>query len=81
VVRTLEMPFEARPVDPRAQDVLAKIGACTEAMRTAESVRKFEAAKRAALITQARKYGVSLDVIAEVMGVTRQRARQIEAGQ
>ena len=81
MANSLEMPFEARQVDPRAQDVLAKIGACTEAMRTAESVRKFEAAKRATLITQARKYGVSLDVIAEVMGVTRQRARQIEAGQ
>lgn len=80
MVKTVKMPFTPRPVDPRAEGVLAEIVSITEAMKEAEKVRKGEAAKRARLISQARKFGVSLDRIAKEMGVTRERVRQLEAG-
>jgi DNA-directed RNA polymerase sigma subunit (sigma70/sigma32) len=74
------MPFERRPVDKRAEAVLDELEAIARAMEAAERVRAAEAAKRAKLITRARKYGVSLDVIAARLGVTRERVRQIEQG-
>ena len=72
------MPFKPRPVDPRAEAVLDELEALIEAVRAAEAARR---AKMPRLITRAHSYGVSYDVIAERMGVSRQRVRQIELGE
>jgi DNA-directed RNA polymerase specialized sigma subunit len=80
VVKTLKMPFKANQVDPRAAEVLARIAEATESLKAAEATRKDLVAERARLIKRARKYGVSLDRIAETMGVSRARVQQIEAG-
>ncbi len=77
MVKTSRMPFEARPVDPKAWAALDRIVAANEAMRDAEAVRKAEAAKRAEAIAEARRYGLSLDAIAERLGVSRERVRQM----
>jgi DNA-directed RNA polymerase sigma subunit (sigma70/sigma32) len=71
------MPFEARPVDPKAWVALDKVVEATEAMRNAEATRKVEAEKRARAIVEARRYGLSLDAIAERLGVSRERVRQM----
>jgi DNA-directed RNA polymerase specialized sigma24 family protein len=82
VVKTQEMPFTARPVDPEGWAALDRIVASTEAMREAEAVRKAESAKRAEAIADARSHGLSLDAIAERIGVSRERVRQMaKAGQ
>jgi DNA-directed RNA polymerase sigma subunit (sigma70/sigma32) len=71
------MPFEAKPIDPKAYEALDRIVAATEAMRTAEATRKEEAEKRARAIVDARRHGLSLDAIAERLGVSRERVRQM----
>jgi DNA-directed RNA polymerase sigma subunit (sigma70/sigma32) len=71
------MPFEPKPIDPKAYEALDRIVAHTEAMRAAEVTRKEEAEKRAAAIVEARGYGLSLDAIAERLGVSRERVRQM----
>jgi DNA-directed RNA polymerase specialized sigma24 family protein len=71
------MPFEAKPVDPKAYEALERIVAATEAMRAAEATRKSESEKRAQAITEARGYGLSLDAIADRLGVSRERVRQM----
>jgi Sigma-70, region 4 len=71
------MPFAAKPIDPKAYEALDRIVAATEAMRSAEVTRKEEAEKRAQAITEARGYGLSLDAIAERLGVSRERVRQM----
>jgi DNA-directed RNA polymerase specialized sigma24 family protein len=78
VTKSLIMPFKPRPVDPRAAEVLDEIEALVDAVRMAEAARKAEVPK---LIAKAHGYGVSYDVIAERMGVSRQRVRQIERGE
>jgi sigma-70-like protein len=77
VVKTQEMPFTPRPVDPRAHAALKRVVAANEAMRAAEATRKDEAEKRARAITEARGYGLSLDAIGAELGVSRERVRQM----
>ncbi len=77
MVQTRQMPFEAKPIDPRAYEALDRVVAATEAMRSAEATRKSEAQKRARAITEARQYGLSLDSIADRLGVSRERVRQM----
>lgn len=77
MLQTRRMPFEAKPVDPKAYEALERIVAATEAMRAAEATRKSESEKRAQAITEARGYGLSLDAIADRLGVSRERVRQM----
>ena len=72
------MPFEPRPVDPKAWEALELVVTANEAMRNAEAARRRFAAGRAQGIRDARKYGLSLDVIAQRLGVSRERVRQME---
>jgi transposase-like protein len=46
-------------------------------MRTAEATRKAEAEKRARAISEARSFGLSLEAIAQRLGVSRERVRQM----
>jgi DNA-directed RNA polymerase sigma subunit (sigma70/sigma32) len=78
MVRTQEMPFAARPVDPKAHKALDEIVALSDAMRAAEAERTKAAVKRAAAIARAREYGMSLDAIAARLGVSRQRVREMQ---
>lgn len=72
------MPFAAHPVDPKAHKALDDVVALSEAMRAAEVQRAQAAAKRADAIARARRYGLSLDAIAERLGVSRQRVREMQ---
>ncbi len=69
--------FEKRPVDPRAYKLLDNIVATTEAMRTAEAERSRHAKARAKAIKEARALGLTYDAIAERLGVSRERVRQM----
>lgn len=71
------MPFEPRPVGTKAWKALERVVAANEAMREAELKRSKQARKRAKAIEEARKYGLSLDAIAERLGVSRERVRQM----
>ena len=71
------MPFESRPVDPKAWEALDRVVAANEAMRDAEALRSSKAEERARAITEARGYGLSLEAIAERLGVSRERVRQM----
>ncbi len=73
------MPFEPRPVGAKAWKALERVVAANEAMREAELKRAKQARKRARAIEDARKYGLSLDAIAERLGVSRERVRQMAA--
>jgi DNA-binding transcriptional regulator YiaG len=74
------MPFEPRPVTAKAWKALDRVVQANEAMREAEAKRARQARKRAKAIEEARKYGLSLDAIAERLGVSRERVRQMAAG-
>lgn len=71
------MPFEPRPVATKAWKALERVVAANDAMREAEAKRARQARKRAKAIEDARAYGLSLDVIAERLGVSRERVRQM----
>jgi Sigma-70, region 4 len=69
--------FEKRPVDPKAYQALDRVVAAHEAMRAAEADRSNQASIRSAAITEARENGLSLDAIAERLGVSRERVGQM----
>ncbi len=71
------MPFVARPVTAKALKALDRVVAANAAMREAEAKRARQARKRAKAIEEARSYGLSLDAIAERLGVSRERVRQM----
>jgi ribosomal protein S14 len=71
------MPFEPRPVTSKAWKALDRVVAANEAMRDAEAKRARQAKKRAKAIEEARACGLSLDAIAERLGVSRERVRQM----
>ena len=73
------MPFEPRPITPKAWKALDRVVQANEAMREAEAKRARQAIKRAKAIEEARRYGLSLDAIAERLGVSRERVRQMAA--
>jgi DNA-directed RNA polymerase sigma subunit (sigma70/sigma32) len=73
------MPFEPRPVTTKAWKALDRVVAANDAMREAEAKRARQARKRAKAIEEARKHGLSLDAIAERLGVSRERVRQMAA--
>ncbi len=75
------MPFEPRPVSAKAWKALDRVVEANTAMREAEAKRARQARKRAKAIEEARSYGLSLDAIAERMGVSRERVRQMVARQ
>ena len=75
------MPFEPRPVSAKAWKALDRVVAANTAMRDAEAKRARQARKRARAIEEARGYGLSLDAIAERLGVSRERVRQMVARQ
>ena len=75
------MPFEPRPVAAKAWKALDRAVAANTAMREAEAKRARQARKRAKAIEDARGYGLSLDAIAEHLGVSRERVRQMVARQ
>jgi DNA-binding transcriptional regulator YiaG len=81
VCHNRSMPFESRPVDSKAWKALDRVVAANEAMREAEAKRAKQARKRAKAIEDARRYGLSLDAIAERLGVSRERVRQMVARQ
>jgi Homeodomain-like domain-containing protein len=76
-VITKSVTFEKRPVDPRAYKALDRVVAATEAMRKAEAERGKQARLRASAIKSARVWGMSYDAIAERLGVSRERVRQM----
>lgn len=71
------MPFAPRPVTAKAWKALDRVVAANAAMREAEAKRARQARKRARAIEEARSYGLSLDAIAEHLGVSRERVRQM----
>jgi ribosomal protein S14 len=71
------MPFEPRPVTSKAWKALDRVVAANEAMRDAEAKRSRQAKKRAKAIEEARECGLSLDAIADRLGVSRERVRQM----
>jgi hypothetical protein len=71
------MPFAPRPVTAKAWKALDRVVAANTAMREAEAKRARQARKRARAIEDARSHGLSLDVIAEHLGVSRERVRQM----
>jgi DNA-directed RNA polymerase sigma subunit (sigma70/sigma32) len=73
------MSLESRPLGPKARKALERIIAANAAMRDAETVRKTESQKRARAIAKARTHGMSLDAIAQQLGVSRERVRQMAA--
>ena len=75
------MPFEPRPVNTKAWKALDRVVAANTAMRDAEAKRARQARKRARAIDEARGYGLSLDAIAQRLGVSRERVRQMVARQ
>jgi predicted transposase YdaD len=75
------MPFESRPVAAKAWKALDRVVAANEAMREAEAKRARQARKRAKAIEEARSLGLSLEAIAERLGVSRERVRQMVARQ
>ena len=75
------MPFESRPVNAKAWKALDRVVAANTAMRDAEAKRARQARKRARAIDEARGYGLSLDAIAQRLGVSRERVRQMVARQ
>ncbi len=76
---TSTMPFEPRPVANKAWKALDRVVEANEAMREAEARRARQARKRAKAIEEARSYGLSLDAIAQRLGVSRERVRQMAA--
>jgi DNA-binding transcriptional regulator YiaG len=78
-VITKSVTFEKKPVDPKAYKALDRIVAATEAMRAAEAERSKQARLRATSIKSARAWGMSYDTIAERLGVSRERVRQMVA--
>jgi DNA-binding transcriptional regulator YiaG len=75
------VPFVPRPVTAKAWKALDRVVAANTAMREAEAKRARQAKKRARAIEEARSHGLSLDVIAEHLGVSRERVRQMVARQ
>jgi DNA-binding transcriptional regulator YiaG len=71
------VPFAPRPVTAKAWKALDRVVAANTAMREAEAKRARQAKKRARAIEDARSHGLSLDVIAEHLGVSRERVRQM----
>jgi len=71
------VPFAPRPVTAKAWKALDRVVAANAAMREAEAKRARQAKKRARAIEDARSHGLSLDVIAEHLGVSRERVRQM----
>ncbi len=71
------MPFVSRPVTAKGLKALDRVVAANAAMREAEAKRARQARKRAKAIEEARSYGLSLDAIAERLGVSRERVRQM----
>jgi DNA-binding transcriptional regulator LsrR (DeoR family) len=64
-------------VTAKAWKALDRVVAANTAMREAEAKRARQAKKRARAIEDARSHGLSLDVIAEHLGVSRERVRQM----
>jgi DNA-directed RNA polymerase sigma subunit (sigma70/sigma32) len=80
MVKTLKMPFTPKQADPRAARELAELKALTEEIRANEVTRRELTERRAKLITQLRGHNVTLKTLADILGVTIGRIRQIEAG-
>lgn len=77
VMEGIDVPFVPRPVTAKALKALDRVVAANAAMREAEAKRARQARKRAKAIEEARSYGLSLDAIAERLGVSRERVRQM----
>jgi len=73
------MPFGPRPVSAKAWKALDRVVAANDAMREAEAKRAKQAKKRAKSIEEARRLGLTLDAIAQRLGVSRERVRQMAA--
>jgi DNA-binding NarL/FixJ family response regulator len=71
------MPFERQKVDPKAYRQLDRIVKETAAMRDHEAGRAEAAHRRAEAIAKARALGLSYEAIAERLGVTKERVRQM----
>jgi hypothetical protein len=71
------MPFEKRPVDPAAYPLLDRIAELTDAMRQYEQSRHEAARERSVAIGEARRLGLPLEAIAQRLGVTGERVRQM----
>jgi Sigma-70, region 4 len=78
-VITKGVTFEKKPVGRQAYKALERVIMHTEAMRRAEADRKHHANLRATSINSARAHGMSLETIAEALGVSRERVRQMAA--
>jgi DNA-directed RNA polymerase sigma subunit (sigma70/sigma32) len=76
-VITKSVTFEKRQVDQRAHKWLDRVVAANDAMRSAEEERSKQARLRATAIKSAHGWGMSYDAIAERLGVSRERVRQM----
>jgi len=74
------VPFTPSVPDPKAGAVLDDLAAVTDAIRQADLERRKLVARRRALVKKARRYGVTFDALAGVLGVSRARVQQLEAG-
>jgi hypothetical protein len=74
--KSLEMPFTAKPVQPGAKAALNRANAAGKAMRDYEAARAEQAVIRAEAIREANRLGLTLDAIADGMGVTKGRVQQ-----
>ncbi len=75
------MPFAPKPVDPKAEKVLADLDEVLAEIRKTDAERKRLLKRRARLINQARGYGVTLDALAKRLKVTRGRIQQLGRGE
>jgi DNA-directed RNA polymerase sigma subunit (sigma70/sigma32) len=71
------MPFESRPIDPRAYPALERAVKATAELRSGEARHAQLIQDRAEAIGEARGHGLTLDAIATRLGVSRERVRQM----
>jgi hypothetical protein len=69
-----------KTADPKAGAVLDDLAQVAAAIRQADAERRKLVARRRALVKRARRYGVTFDALAGVLGVSRARVQQLEAG-
>jgi DNA-directed RNA polymerase sigma subunit (sigma70/sigma32) len=74
------MPFTAKPIEPGGQEAVERAVAAHQAMQRLTDEKAVQAQLRVEAIHEARARGVSLDAIAERLGVSRERVRQIASG-
>ena len=80
VSKTAAVPFQAVPRGPNAAKALAEIAETDAALRSYDAGRAAMFEARAAAIRRARAEKVSLREIADLLGVSPERVRQMEAG-